>query len=110
MENKVYNTTKEKVIDFFIGFLGIPAVVGVMAWIFFYLMGTVKGADSSAYGILSIAALASPFLLMSYFYSRRRYIYLGLLFAIFVIPLVALGTCYFSFWVPMGRMHSGTLR
>lgn len=88
MEKKIYEKKSDKVIDFLIGFLLMPA---------FFAITT--GFVSAAVGYRNSGSLISTFVLLAelvgaiYLCRKRKYIGTGLLFALVVVPLVLLGTC-----------------
>jgi len=82
MEKKVYTQKKEKVVDFLIGFLLIPFVMGASAG----LAGMLNEIFAMVLSVLELVAAI-------YVSIKRKFIGIGFLFIAVVIPLVALGTC-----------------
>lgn len=94
MEKKIYEKKSEKVIDFLIGFFLIPTFFGIT-------IGFVLKAAEYYYKtipnfcwswILTFVLLAELNEVIS-LYRKRKFIGIGLLFALVVVPLVLLGTC-----------------
>lgn len=88
MEKKIYEKKSEKVIDFLIGFFLIPAFFGITT-----------GFVSATVGYRNFGPLISIFVLLAeivgviYLCRKRKFMGIGLLFALIVVPLVLLGTC-----------------
>jgi len=102
METKIYTEKKEKVIDFLIGFFGIPLGFGLFAGgVSAFVQFLFSPAHKSSFGFIAaifgaivwLVALVVPIILIVYFWRRRRFIALGLLYSIVVVPLILLGTC-----------------
>jgi hypothetical protein len=97
MERKIYTKPSEKVIDFLIGFLLLPLLVVLINAFSYRLWGFMKIIRIGYFHpiplfgstILGLAELA----LAIYLCIKRKYIGIGLLFTLVVIPLVLLGTC-----------------
>jgi hypothetical protein len=101
-----YTTSKRKVTDFFIGFIGIPAgLLLIFAGLSFLLNAIIQNlndqnASYSGAWAGSIILLLTVILLVLYilaiiyaFKKNRRYIAIGLLSA-FVIPFLIAGACF----------------
>lgn len=106
MQKKIYNKKSEKIIDFLLGLMGAPVIFGITpilasklfySFPFFYNihqpdnMGAlgVYTASWPGFGIVFAAELAAA----AYIGIKRKFIGIGLLFSIVVIPLVVAGGC-----------------
>jgi len=92
MEKKVYKSRREKVIDFLVGFIAIPFFLyfPILVRIFprpgyYYPRGLIFGSVFVWFLFLALSA---------YIGFKRKFIGIGLLFSLIVVPLVALGTCF----------------
>lgn len=88
MEKKVYEKKIDKVIDFLIGFLLIPAFFGITTG----FVSNVAGYRNLR-PLIPVSVLVAELLGAIYLCRKRKYIGIGLLFALVVVPLVFLGTC-----------------
>lgn len=96
MEKKIYEKKSEKVIDFLIGFLAIPWGPGLLLSLAGYLTSSLFRSNyiySPIGSILYVVLLVSYLIFAIYLGRKRKYIGIGLLYALVVIPLVLLGTC-----------------
>ena len=96
MEKKVYEKKSEKVIDFLIGFLGIPWGTGLLLSLVGYLTSSLFRPNYNYLpigSILDVVLLVSCLIFAIYLGRKRKYIGIGLLYALVVVPLVLLGTC-----------------
>lgn len=115
MENKVYKEQKEKTIDFLIGFFGIPLGLGLITRLIAVLVeflfphgprrSAVEFIPQNMLFIFWLVWIITPILLIIYFWRRRKFIASGLLYAVVIVPLVLLGTCFAIFLG--GSMLSG---
>ncbi len=92
MEKKIYVRKSEKVIDFLIGFLGIPLGLSLVGGVISQTGYHMK----LGFNFITIVNLV--FFLVGLGYStyigtKRKFIGLGLLFVFVAVPLVLLGTC-----------------
>jgi hypothetical protein len=83
MENKIYAKKSEKVIDFLIGFLLIPVLIGI----------SYPSIARSLGATLASIVFWLELLVVIYLSVKRVYIRIGVLLALVAIPLVALGAC-----------------
>lgn len=93
MERKVYEKRSDKVIDFLIGFLLIPAFVGITIWFISILPGF-----RYFRGVISLVVFIAEIVAAIYLCRRRKYMGIGLLYALVVVPLVLAGTCFLIFF------------
>ena len=87
MEKKIYDKKSEKVIDFLIG-LFIPVLFGVItsfASTVFWQRDPLQPFTAVVMLTLIVVAI--------YLCIKRRYIRIGLLFGLVILPLAFLGTC-----------------
>jgi hypothetical protein len=88
MKVKVYEKKSDKVIDFLIGFILVPAV-------FFAGGQLVNGTsliNSNPYFLLVVFIAASAGVV--YLCQKRKFIGIGIGYLFILIPLAALGTCF----------------
>jgi hypothetical protein len=87
MEKKVYAKRSEKAIDFLLGFFFIPALFSIP---FIVLRWVLK---FRYYTIISPIVALLEIIFIIYICIKRKYIGIGLLFVLVVVPLAFLGTC-----------------
>lgn len=101
MQKKVYVKRSEKVIDFLIGFFGLPFVItAASSMIGWWASNLIKIRDFNYYAagiFLVVWLLGIGFAI--YLGIKRRYIGIGFLFAVVIVPLVLAGTCLLIFGV-----------
>lgn len=114
MEKKAYSTKKEKTIDFIIGLIiGIIIAVSITVGVAFVLsMESVSNmiAPPGMLGRGSIIAINLPlywifgsvilttvgFVIAGIILMKRRFMVLGLLFSVIMVPSALFGTCYMA--------------
>ncbi len=106
MEKKVYTKRSEKVTDFFIGFLGIPVFVAVIQSVRVLLLRTlmIMHVNSSAerwlFAIVGIITLMLVIAIAIFLSIKRKYIRIGLLFAV-VTTFLLVGGCFLFFYMAL---------
>lgn len=91
METKIYQKKSEKIIDFLIGFLLIP-IVGIVSTYYSLFAASVPNS-SFLYTILFMIVFGVEIVLTICLGVKRKFIGIGLLYALVAVPLVLLGTC-----------------
>jgi uncharacterized membrane protein len=99
VQKKIYNKRSERIVDFLLGFFVLPIAVNIIALL---LTAMVYGLSylSSGFGAGSVLGTVLPILtwlltlpFAIYIGIKRKFIGIGLLFAIVIVPLVFLGGC-----------------
>jgi hypothetical protein len=101
MEKKVYTKKSEKVVDFFIGFVGVPTFFAAILWGYSFLR--YKQAilfDKSVVIFVFLKLIGYVF----YLVRKRKYVAIGLIYFLVVAPLVFVGTC-FALIIGISRSH-----
>jgi hypothetical protein len=94
MEKKIYENKREKVIDFLIGFLAIPWGISLLMFLIGSMISRFNKTNyGPIYSILYIVVFLLELIFAIYIGRKRKYIGIGLLFALVIVPLVLLGTC-----------------
>jgi len=88
VEKKVYQNKGEKVIDFLIGFFLIPGILSITIWCASIAVGY-RNFGRFIPALVLLPELAGAI----YLCLKRKYMGIGWLFALVVVPLVLLGTC-----------------
>ncbi len=88
MQKKVYEKKSEKVIDFLIGFILIPAFLIITSR---FISAAVFQPNFSS--IIAIFVLLAELVGIIYLSRKRKFIGIGLAYTFIGIPLVLLGTC-----------------
>jgi len=92
VEKKVYEKKSEKVIDFLIGFFGIPLGLSLAAGII-NATGRYIRLEYNFIAIVNVVVFLMGLGYSIYVARKRKFIGRGLLFVFVVVPLVLLGTC-----------------
>lgn len=95
MEKKIYTKKSEKVLDFFIGFVGVPTFFAAISWGSMGVFSFLKHkqfifSDKNAITIIFLVLIGFTF----YVVRRRKYVAVGLIFFLVIVPLVIAGTCF----------------
>ena len=88
MEKKIYDKKSEKIIDFIIGFILIPVFFGITT-----NLVSSKVSHGNYGPLVLISVLLIELVGVIYLCRKRKYMGIGLLFTLVVLPLVLLGTC-----------------
>ncbi len=92
MKKKIYEKKSEKIIDFLIGFFGVPFSLSIVLVVVSKVCNYMKLNDGFILGIGLIVSLIGLGYSI-YLGKKRKFIGIGMLFTFIVVPLVLCGTC-----------------